>query len=152
MAAAVRAIALGDPAGSPRQRARSLRDDKIYNAVFVPDWDIKVYLVCLEIVRAIDQSMRSRRSAWTAPPMALTHFIGFVYACECLGKFPYKPEEIVKLVGKYPTTERIATIQHQLAEASEDFSLRARRFKRVWLSKKFIEQYVKRKLGDGQPD
>jgi hypothetical protein len=89
LAAAVRAIALGDPASSPRQRARSLRDDRIYNAVFGNDWDLRVYLTCVEITRTIDSAMQARRTVWDSPPMVLTHFIGFVYVCEELKKFPY---------------------------------------------------------------
>jgi hypothetical protein len=44
LAAAVRAVALGDPPKQRKQRSRSLRDDKIYNRVFNPKWDIHVFL------------------------------------------------------------------------------------------------------------
>jgi len=43
LAAAVRAIALGEPARSPRQRSRSLRDDQVYETIFNQKWDLKVY-------------------------------------------------------------------------------------------------------------
>lgn len=54
LAAAVRAIALRDPVKSPRQRSKSLRDDDVYNAVFNPEWDLNVFLACIQITRAID--------------------------------------------------------------------------------------------------
>jgi hypothetical protein len=146
LASAVRAIALGDPASSPRQRSRSLRDDKIYNAVFDQRWDLRVYQVCLEIVRSVEHAMNMRRSVWDSPPMALSHFIGFIYTCRRLGKFPYEPNDIVALVGQTPSAEIVDEIRNDLVDASRGFRAHASRFRGVLLSKAFIDDFVRTRL------
>jgi len=147
LASAIRAVAMGDPASSPRQRSRSLRDDKIYQAVFDSNWDLKVYQVALEIARTVEHAMHTRRSGWDSPPMALTHFISFVYVCDRLGKFPYRPDEIVTLVGEVPTPEQVQELCTELAIASKPLPARGARFRGVLLRKEFIEEFVRKRLG-----
>jgi hypothetical protein len=60
LASAVRALALRDPAGSRKQRSKSLRDNSKYRAVFNKEWDLHVYLVCLEITRAVESAITSK--------------------------------------------------------------------------------------------
>jgi len=152
LAAAVRAIALGEPARSPRQRSRALRDDAVYDAVFNRQWDLKVYLACIEITRAVDRVLHARRNAWWhAPPMALSHFIGFVYVCERLGKFPHEPEDVVSLIDQPPTLDDVARIREELSTASKQASINERRVKGVLLNSDFVENYVKEKIALASP-
>src|SRR5205085_3142618 len=74
LAAAVRAIALRDPAKSQRQRSRSLRDEEVYAQVFNPRWDLKVYLASVEITRAVETVLQGRRSVFQTTPIALVHY------------------------------------------------------------------------------
>jgi hypothetical protein len=95
-AAAVRAIALGEPAKTQRQRARTLKQNEVYEAVFNRSWDLKVYLACIEITRAVESALHSKRNSWwNSLPIALSHFISFIYVCQQIGKIPYEPEEII---------------------------------------------------------
>jgi hypothetical protein len=99
LAAAVRAVALGDPAGSPRQRSRSLRDEQVYKQVFNKRWDLNVYLASLEITRAIETVVQPRRLLTNTPPIALVHYVAYVYACSKLGRFECRPDEVAAIVG-----------------------------------------------------
>lgn len=143
LASAVRAIALRDPARSRKQRSKSLRDDAVYNEVFDTGWDLGVYLASLEITRAVETALSTRRSVWDSPPIALVHFIGYVYACETLGKSSYRPYDISKLVGKIPSQEKIHSLRQSLEQASKDFHLPGRSYKGIKLNRAFIENYIK---------
>lgn len=142
LAAAVRAIALGDPARSQRQRAKSLREDAVYSEVFDARWDLGVYLVSLEITRAIETALQTRRNVWDSPPIALVHFIGYVFVCESLKRPKYSPHDIVQLVGKPPSPEQVARISETLASASKQYHQPGRSYRGIKLHKGFIDHYV----------
>lgn len=142
LASAVRAVALGDPAKSQRQRSRALRDNEIYEAVFDQNWDLQVYLVSLEIVRAVEHAMQAKRNVWDTPPIALAHFISFVYVCEKIRMFPYRPDDVVQLKGVVPSEGDVVRIRSELAKASRNNSEMGQRFRGVLLSRRFIEDYV----------
>jgi hypothetical protein len=148
LASAVRAIALGDPARSPQQRSKSLRDDQVYNAVFSSKWDLRIYQVSLEIVRAVEVALHSRRSTWYTAPQAITHLIGFLYVCDLLKKYSYRPEEVATLAGMVPTAEAARNIFEDLVEASKEARPRAKKSRGVVLEKTFIEAYVKKRIMD----
>jgi hypothetical protein len=115
--------------------------------VFKQGWDLRIYLACIEISRAVEHALHTRRSAWwNAPPMALSHFISFVYVCERLGKFPYQPEEVVALINEPPTVEVVARIRDELSAASKRELSNERRTKGVLLSTEFVERYVTEKI------
>lgn len=147
VASAVRAIALGDPARWQSQRAKSLRDDTTYHSLFNESWDLRVYLACVEITRAVEKVLHSRRSVWDTPPMTITHHIGFAYVCQSLGKFPYKPDEIVPLAGMPPSPEKVAEIRTALQEASRQ-GRPGRRYEGIVISKSFIEDFVSGKFNN----
>ena len=146
MAAAVRAIALGDPARSPRQRSRHLRDDKVYRQVFNGSWDLHVYLACLEITRSIEISMHTKRKVWDTPPIALAHYIGYAYACQCLKKVNYKPEEVAVLAGAPPNDDQVKSIREELKTATTNFHAPGRTYKGIKLNKSFIDQFIKERF------
>jgi hypothetical protein len=148
LAAAVRAIALREPARSQRQRSRSLRDNEVYRVVFNEKWDLRVYLVCIEIARATERALNARRSGswWNAPPMALSHFVSFVYVCERMGKFDYEPEDIIQLANQPPTEEDVLRITADLSRASKRSLSNERRVKGVLLNSVFMEAYIREKL------
>lgn len=110
LAAAVRAVALGDPASSQRQRARSLKNDHVYAQVFDPSWDLNVYLASLEITRRV-------QAVFDTPPITLVHHVGFIYACSRLGTKDYKPSEVAQLAGQPPTEEEVLFIRDELIRA-----------------------------------
>jgi AIPR protein len=122
LASAVRAIALKDPSKSRVRRSRSLKEDKQYHEVFNPKWDLRVFLVCLEITRAIEEALNVKRSWVYAPPIALTHFIGYAYACIKLGTIKYRPEMLIKLASIPPTIPEAMDIRNQLKAYSVNYS------------------------------
>lgn len=146
LAAAVRAIALGDPAGSQKQRSRSLRDDDTYKMIFNTSWDLNVFLASLNITRAIEVKLNTRRSVWNSPPSRLVHYVGFVYICETLGKYRYNPDEVVSLVGVTPDAEDVARISQELQDASKGAREPGLKYKGIKLSKTFIERFVREKF------
>ncbi len=141
LAAAVRAIALGDPAKSRRQRSRSLRDDRVYTQVFDPTWDLHVFLTSLEITRAIDIALQTRRNVWDTPPIAFVHYIGFAYVCKCLKKFPYNPKDIISLSGCPPNKEEVMAIRNKLMRLSPKLRT-AQKNTQIKLGKNFIKHFV----------
>jgi len=147
LAAAVRAVALGDPAGSPRQRSRSLRDDDVYNQVFNKRWDLNVYLASLEITRAIEAVLQRRRMLTNTPPIALVHYVAYVYACSKLGKCDYRQDEVATIVGCPPQPEDVLRIRRELSEAPGSCNVEGRYYQGVKLNKAFIEDFVWRRYG-----
>jgi hypothetical protein len=142
LASAVRAIALGDPAKSQKQRSRSLRDEQTYRQVFDASWDLHVYLASLEITRAVEIALHTRRNVWDSPPISLVHFIGYVYTCRQLGKHRYHPNEVAKVAGHPPSKEEVASINDELKKASAEFHVPGRTVRGVKLSRPFIERYA----------
>src|SRR5260370_5135218 len=102
LAAAVRAVALRDPARSHRQPSSSLRDDEVYAQVFDRTWDLNVYLASLEVTRAVEISLHQRRTVFDTVPISLVHYVGCVYACTILRKNNYKPQELADLPAITP--------------------------------------------------
>lgn len=145
LAAAVRAIVLGDPASSQKKRSRHLRDDKAYRQVFDPSWDLRVYLASIEITRSIEFALKTRRNVWDTPPTALVHYIGYVYTCRCLKKVKYNPDEVATLAGTLPTENDINNIREELKNASTNFHAPGKTYRGIKLNRKFIEQFVKEK-------
>jgi len=78
--------------------------------------------------------------------MALSHFVSFVYVCERLAKFPYEPEDVIKLINQPPTPNDVARIRDELSAASKKNLSHERRIKGVLLSPIFIEGYIKERL------
>jgi AIPR protein len=147
LAAAVRAIALGEPAKTQRQRSRTLRQDEVYETVFNKTWDLRVYLACIEITRAVESALHSKRNSWwNSLPIALSHFIGFIYVCQRIGKIPYEPEEIIPVLDCLPTKSDVFKIRDELQDASKSSHINERRFKGILLNTSFVESYVKHKL------
>lgn len=142
LASAVRAIALGDPAKSQKQRSKSLRDDDTYTQVFVSTWDLHVYLASLEITRAVETALQTRRNVWDSPPISLVHFIGFIYTCKRLGKHRYHPNEVAQIAGRPPSREEALEISDDLKRASAGFHEPGRTFRGIKLNKLFIDQYA----------
>ncbi len=143
LAAAVRAVALRDPARSQRQRSKSLRDDEVYAQVFDPSWDLNVYFSSLEITRAVESNLHHRRTVFDTVPIALVHYFACIYACTVLGKSNYQPQEIVKLAGTTPDPAQIAHIRGQLQEAARSHGARGRRYEGIALSKEFFDKFVR---------
>lgn len=143
LAAAVRAVALGDPARSPQQRARSLTDNDVYQQVFDPNWDLNVYLASLEITRAVEEVLHRRRGSGQTPPIALVHYIAYVYACSKLNKSTYQPEDVCQIVGNPPRPEDVLQIRQDLSEASHTYIGQGKFYQGVRLNKEFIEKYVR---------
>jgi hypothetical protein len=151
LAAAVRAIALGEPAKTQRQRSRTLRHDEVYEAVFNRAWNLKVYLACIEIARAVESALHSKRNSWwDSLPLALSHFISFIYVCQRIGKIPYEPEEIIPVLDCLPTPTDVFKIRDELQAASKRSDINERRFKGILLNTSFVESYVKHKLASQQ--
>lgn len=149
LAAAVRAIALGDPARSQRQRSKSLRDDDTYRQIFDDRWDIEVYLASLEIVKAVEAAIHKRSSVIDSKPIALVHYLGYLFTCDALGKPRYHPNEVGKLVGKGPTVEQLMTLKRELAEASLTSDLPGRRIWGITLNKENFDKYIDKRFGVG---
>jgi AIPR protein len=147
LAAAVRAVALGDPARSPRQRSRSLTDNDVYEQVFNPKWDLNVYLSSLEITRAVEEVLHRRRGLGQTPPIALVHYVAYVYACSKLNKSNYQPEEISRIVGNPPQPEEVLQIRQELSDASRTYIGQGKFYQGVRLNKGFIEEYVSARYG-----
>jgi len=147
LAAAVRAIALRDPARSQRQRSKSLRDEKVYKQVFNPRWDLNVYLASLEITRAVESALLVRRTAIESPPIALVHYVAFVYACSRLGKCDYRADETAALAGSPPGADELLRIRDELAKA---LGVRLGKENEVLrLKKDFVERFVFERYGGG---
>jgi len=142
LAAAVRAVALGDPARSPRQRARSLTDDQTYSQVFNPSWDLRVYLVSLEITRAVEVVLHRRRMMGNSPPLALVNYVSYLYTCSALGVRDYLPSDTPALVGHAPTSDHVLSIREDLLTATRSYQGQGKKYQGILLSREFIEQYV----------
>jgi hypothetical protein len=86
-----------------------------------------------------------RRGMWEAP-VALVHHIGFVYASEELGKYPYNSDEVAALSTKAPTADDVTRIKRELSEMSLSFKGKGRVFEGVKLNKKFVVEFVRRRF------
>jgi hypothetical protein len=142
LASSVRAIALGDPARSQKARSRQLRDDKVYNQIFNKSWDLRVYLASLKITRAVEISLKTRRKVWNTPPIALVHYIGYVYTCQCLKKANYNPDEVAILAETPPTEKQVLSIRDELQNATKKFHAPGRTYRGIKLNKAFIDEFV----------
>ena len=143
LAAAVRAIALGDPASSSRQRSRSLRDEKIYNQVFNQSWDLNVYRASLEITRHVQMYLEARRTVFETPPIALVHYVGFIYACSKLGKSDYRPSEVGQLASAPPPESDVLAIRDDLRRAGGRLHTPGRQFQGVVLNRGLVDSVMK---------
>lgn len=65
--------------------------------------------------------------------MALSHMVGFTYACMKLGRIDYPPNTIADLVGKDPADAEVKRIVSDLARSTRDGSPNARRHRGVLL-------------------
>ena len=148
LAAAVRAIALGDPARSQRQRSKSLRDDETYKQIFDERWDIEVFLTSLEITKAVEAAIHRRSSVLNSLPIALVHYLGYLYTCVALGKPRYNPNEVGKLVGVPPTMEQVEILKKELVEASVNTSETGRRIMGITLNKALFDTYITKKFSN----
>jgi hypothetical protein len=151
LAAAVRAIALGDPVRSQRQRSRSLREESVYSQVFNPRWDLNVYMASVEITRAIETILQTRKTVYETPPISLVHFIAYIFTCAKLGKHRYRPDEVAKLAGKPPQESDVLTIRDELRQAAEQIDASGLRVFGIALNRDFVNQFVKARFGRGQP-
>lgn len=147
LAAAVRAIALGDPVRSGRQRSRSLRDEDVYAQVFNPSWDLNVFLASLEISHKIETILQARRTVFETPPIALVHYVGYVYACSKLKKSKYRPAEIAQLAGSLPDEREVFAIREDLQAAGARLGATGRRVEGVALSREFIDRFIEERFG-----
>jgi hypothetical protein len=144
LAAAVRAIALGDPAQSQRQRSKSLRDDEVYAQVFNPTWDLNVYLASLEITRAVEATLHEKRTVFDTLPIALVHHVGFIYTCSVLGKRHYKADEVAQIAGHAP--KPVDVIRDELLEAGARMhGERGRRY--GFLARESFERFLRERFG-----
>jgi hypothetical protein len=151
LAAAVRAIALGDPGGSQRQRSRSLRDEAVYAQVFNPGWDLNVYLACVEIVRGVESALQIRGTAETLP-IAQVHFIGHVYVCQRLGKYRYRPNEVAALAKHAPHEADILSIRDELRRAVTGSSDQVRNVEAIMLNRTVVDIFLRQRFGLPEPD
>jgi cold shock CspA family protein len=142
LAAAVRAVALGDPASSARQRSRSLRDERIYNQVFNSSWDLNIYLASLEITRHVQLYLEARRTVFETPPIALVHYVGFIYACSKLGKSDYEPSEVGQLASAPPTESQVLAIREDLRRAGGRLHTPGRQFQGVVLKRELVDSVM----------
>ncbi len=147
LAAAVRAIALGEPARSQRQRSKSLRDDGTYRQIFDERWDIEVFLASLEITKAVENAIHTRSSVLDSLPIALVHYLGYLFICDALGKPHYNPNEVGKLVGRLPTTEQLEALKKELAEASTAYGIPGRLIWGIALNKQFFDRFISQRFG-----
>ena len=147
LAAAVRAVALGDPVRSGRQRARSLREDEVYEQVFNPKWDLRVFLASLEITHKIETVLQARKTIYETPPIALAHFVSYVYTCSRLGRSRYRPQDVAALVGSAPDETEVFAIRDELRAAGARLQIRGRRVEGVALSREFIDEFVQSRFG-----
>jgi hypothetical protein len=143
LAAAVRAVALGDPAASPRQRSRSLRDDEVYKQVFNQRWDLRVYLASLEITRAVETVLQGRRMLTNTPPIALVHYVAYIYVCSKLGKHQYRPDEVAAVAGFPPEPEEVLRIREELSAIPGAKEREGRFYQGVKLNKGLIEDFAR---------
>ena len=147
LAAAVRAVALGDPVRSGRQRSRSLREQEVYDQVFNTKWDLRVFLASLEITHKIETVLHARKTVYETPPIALAHFVGYVFACSRLQRAKYAPGEIATLVGSPPSEAEVFAIRDDLRAAGVRLGAKGRRVEGVTLSKEFIDRFVEDRFG-----
>jgi len=145
MAAAVRAVALGDPAASARQRSKSLRNDETYNQVFNNGWNLNAYVASLEITLAAEDLVRSKYRS-DVPPIAIAHYVAYVFATRLIGKRKYKPDEVAQLADKRPTDADLESIISELREAALSYhgGPHARRYNGIPLDRAFIEWFASR--------
>jgi len=146
LAAAVRAVALRDPARSQRQRSKSLREDAVYAQVFDPSWDLRVYLASLEITRAVEISLHQRRTVFDTVPIAFVHYLACIYACTVLGKSNYRPQEVANLAGRVPEPEQIGQIKGQLQEAARSQGAKGKKYGGIVLNREFFEKFLRERF------
>lgn len=145
LASAVRAIVLGDPI-SKKSRSRQLRNDINYNQAFNDAWDLRVYLASIQIIRTIESVLYKSREIGDPPPIALLHFIGYIYVCECLNKTQYSPDEVAELAERTPTEEDILRIRDELQFASVKSNVKARTYGRIKTNKALVNLLLKSKF------
>ena len=145
LAASFRAIALCDPASGPRQRAKSLRDDLVYNQIFNDKIDLNVYLVCLEITRKVELTLLTRRKVLYSPPIALVHFISYMYACEMLGRKNYEANEIASLKGSIPSDEDVSKLKDELLLVSKKYKGKSKNYRGIKIDPIMLSELLDKK-------
>ena len=93
--------------------------------------------------------IQSKRRLANTPPIALVHYIGYVYACDQLGQSTYEPHEVVALVGHPPSTETVLSIRNDLKNASYERS--GRKYDGIIVSRRFIEDFILSRFGVSVP-
>ncbi|MFL6621750.1 MAG: hypothetical protein ACJ8NR_03930, partial [Sulfurifustis sp.] len=147
LAAAVRAVALGDPVRSGRQRSRSLREQEVYDQVFNSSWDLRVFLASLEITHKIETVLQARKTVYETPPIALAHFVAYVYTCSRLARAKYVPAAVAGLVGTAPSDAEVFAIRDDLRASGARLGVRGRHVEGVALSREFIDSFVQNRFG-----
>lgn len=151
LAAAVRAVALGEPARSQQQRSRSLRDEAVYAQVFNSAWDLRVYLASLEITRSVETILHGRRTVFETMPIALVHYFAYIYTCRKLGTSGYRPTDVAQLAQQPPREEDVNQIREELTKTGEREEIQGRRFGGVILNKSFFHRFVQERFGGKGP-
>lgn len=142
LASAVRAVALKDPAGSQRSRARSLRDEQVYDQIFAKNRALDVYLMSLEVVKTIEEANFRSRTGGRSVPLALAHYISFVWVAETLKTVNYTEEGLMSLMGRLPSVEDVARIGHEMRALSTTSDSGARRYDGIPLGRDFLAFFL----------
>ncbi|MEX2305997.1 MAG: AIPR family protein [Pirellulales bacterium] len=126
LASCVRAVALRDPLRARRQRPKFMRVDSQYKQVFDDRWPLDVFVKSLEIVRAAEGGMRTKKlfrnttfgDVHAGAVRDAAYVVAYTWAVRKLGRPSYTPADIVEL--KIPNGEEVQdTVAFILNKADE---------------------------------
>jgi hypothetical protein len=106
-----------------------------------------VFLASLEITHRIESILQTRKSVYETPPIALVHYVGYVYACSRLGRSNYRPAQVAQLAGAPPNEADVNSIREDLQTAGARLGATGKRVEGVALSREFIDRFVRERYG-----
>lgn len=122
--AAVRALVLRSPNAAAEQQTRWMKQEKDYKNVFDTSWNLRVFLVCLELCKLIDPYLRNReRPVGTVPfidDKRSKYIVGVVYLAKVFKNIEYSAKDVASL-DQYPTANEIKSIVGHIRTSFENY-------------------------------
>jgi len=145
LGAAIRALVFRELGAIEKQQTKWMRDDERYNMVFDEDRDLRVYLVCIEVVKRIDLLLRdigAREGHKRLAYRARMFVISLLYVLSCLKTTGYAPEDLIQLQSKPAKRTEIEKLIDHIDECGSEWGFDMTRGKLGKRQSRSFTQYV----------
>lgn len=151
--AAIRALVFRSPSTAAEQQTRWMKQETDYKKIFDTSWNLRVFLVCLEICKLIDPLLRNReRPVGTVPGIddkKAKYIVGVIYLAKTFGRIEYTPDDVATL-DKYPTIDEVKLIVGHIRASYDKYRMNNPNRKRLVYSFGEFAQFTLNELRDNQ--